>query len=546
MKKQANAQGKIWLSHNISKYRPWIVILTVMTVLATVCSLGFAYFSGELVNSATDKNTERLILFATVVLSLLVLRIGLRAVINYYAERCRATIVTDLRGKLFRKVLKADYSSVKDYHSGDVVTRITADTSEVAGSTVSILPQAVGMIIQIVGAIVALFAIDVLFTLFFVAGGILVIGISAFLRKKTKWYYKEIVSADGQSRSFMQESVVSSLTVKAYGAEEKTYQKAEKILDVYKSRRLGRAKLNSLVGVLYSVVTNLGLVLAIIWCSFGIMNGMEYGSVLSIVLLMEQLQRPLNTVSAIMPAYYSRQASAERLCEIDSLEEECVLSVSPLDYEKINGISVEGVTFSYDKDLVLDNLNANLKKGALTCIYGVSGVGKSTLFKLLLGVYTPQRGSVYFDCEGERVEIDSRHRGLFSYVPQGNFLFTGSIYENLTFFAESNDKKALEQRVEEAVKCACAEFVYDLPNGLQTVLTEQGGGLSEGQRQRLAVARAFISNRPILLLDEATSALDEQTEQRLLENIKALKNKTVIIISHRQAVIDSADNVIKF
>ncbi len=545
MKKQTEAKGKIWLSHNISKYRPSVWALAIMTVFATVCSVGFAYLSGSLVDSATDGNRQKLIILAGVVLGLLILRIFLRAIINYVAERCRATVVTDLRCKLFKKVLKSDYASIKDYHSGDIITRITVDASEIASTTVSILPQTLGMIVQIIGALIALFFIDVWFTLFFVVGGAVLIGISAFFRKKTKWYYKEIVSADSQSRSFMQESVVSSLTVKAYGAEEKTAKKAENILSSYKNRRLGRAKLTSFIGVLYSVVTNLGLVLAIIWCSFGIMNGMAYGAVLSIVLLMEQLQRPLNTVSSIMPAYYSRQASAERLCEIDNFENEQIVDKTLLDYSQITALNVENVEFSYDKDIVLDNVNLCFKKGEFACIHGVSGGGKSTLLKLLLGIYKPEKGSVNIESDGEKTEIDSTCRGLFAYVPQGNFLFTGSVYENLTFFANEQDKDLLEERVKLAIENACAEFVYDLPNGLQTLLTEQGGGLSEGQKQRLAVARAFISNRPILLLDEATSALDEKTEKRLIDNIKKMTEKTVIIISHRQAVIDGADNCIK-
>lgn len=545
MKKKAEAQGKIWLSHNISKYKPWIITLTVLTVLATLCSVGFAYLSGSLVNSAVDKRGNSLIAFAFIVVGLLFLRILLRAVINYFSEKCRATIVTEIRGKLFKRVLRAEYLDVKDYHSGDVITRVTADTSEVAGTTVSLLPQTVGIILQIVGAIIALFVIDIWFTVFFIVGGIVIITISAFLRKKTKWYYKEIVSADSQSRAFMQESVVSSLTVKAFGAEEKTSQKANSILDVYKKRRLGRARLNSLMGILYSMVTNLGLVFAIIWCAFGIMNGMAYGSVLSIVLLMEQLQRPLNSVSSIMPSYYSRQASAERLCEIDSLKEEEILENTPLNYDNVKALRIDNVEFAYGKSLVFSGLDLTVKKGELTCIYGASGGGKSTLIKMLLGVYKPQRGRIYLDCDGECVEVDSRSRGLFAYVPQGNFLFAGSIYENLTFFAKEQSEEELKDKVKLAIENSCSQFVYGLPNGLQTVLTEQGGGLSEGQRQRLAVARAFISDRPVLLLDEATSALDDETECKLLSNIKEMKDKTVIIISHRQAVIDGADKAIR-
>ncbi|MBQ7373389.1 MAG: ABC transporter ATP-binding protein [Clostridia bacterium] len=545
MGKKAQSKSKIWLDKNVGKYRPSIVFLTVLTVFATFCSVGFAYLSSYLINSATAKDSRGIIIFSCVVLGLLFGRVVLRALINYFSEKYRATITADLRSKIFKKVLKSKYEEVSKYHSGELITRITGDVAEISGSTVGLLPQAVGIVFQIVGALVALVGVDPYFTLFLVLGGAVIIGISTFLRKKTKWFYKEIMKADGNSRSFMQESVVSELTIKAFGAEEKTSQKADETLKIYKNRRLGRAKLNSLLGVLYSLVTHVGLVFAIIWCAFGIIRGMDYGAVLAIVLLMEQLQRPLNSVSAIMPAYYSRQASAERLCEIDEMQEEKTQTNSVIDYKDINGISVKNATFYYDKEKVLDGFSVDFIKNGVTCLYGVSGGGKSTLFKLLLGVYSLVDGKIGFETNFGFKEVGAEHRSLFAYVPQGNFLFSGTVYENLTFFSNEINQDVLMEKVKKAIADSCSEFVYDLPDGLNTKLNEQGGGLSEGQKQRLAVARAFLSERPILLLDEATSALDDDTEKRLIENVKKMTEKTCIIISHRQAVIEFADKSIK-
>lgn len=548
MSSNKEQKGKVWLKENVGKYNPSIIALAILTVLSTLCSVGFAYLSSFLIDSATNRQTERLILFSCVVLGLLLARIIFRAITNYYAEKCRATIVTDLRSQTFSRILKSNYADVKDYHSGELVSRISSDSGEIASTTVGIIPQTVGMIIQIVGALIALVAIDPLFTLFLVAGAVVIIGISAILRKKTKWFHKEIMSADASARAFMQESVQSELTVKAFGAEEKTVKKADEILDLYKERRLGRAKLNSFMGVLYALITNVGLVFAIIWCAVNIMLvGAEYyGAVLSIVLLMEQLQRPLSTISAIMPAYYARQASAERLCEIDSFEKENTQdSISGEFYGQIKKISLTDAVFSYEKEKVFDGFNIDIEMGKTTCIYGESGGGKSTLLKLLLGVYSLDSGSLNFVTESGAVPVDSTYRNLFAFVPQGNFLFTGTIYENLTFFSDEKDQAVLNEKVKKAIADSCSEFVYDLPDGLETFLTEQGGGLSEGQRQRLAVARAFVSGRPILLLDEATSALDEPTERRLIENLRAMKDRTCIIISHRQAVIDFSDERFK-
>lgn len=545
MAKSTQSKSKIWLDKNVGKYTPSIVFLTVLNVLATVCSVGFAYLSSFLINSATKNDQNGIILFSCVVLSLLIGRVVLRAGITFWSEKSRATITTDLRSRLFRKVLKSNYKDVAKYHSGELLTRITADSAEISGTTVGLIPQAVGIFVQIVGAIVALLNVDFYFTIFLIVGGAIIVGISAFLRKKTKWFYKEIMKADGKSRSFMQESVVSELTIKSFGAEDKTANKADKILDCYKKHRIGRAKLTSLTGILYALITNVGLVFAIIWCAFGITKGMDYGAVLAIVLLMEQLQRPLNSVSAIMPAYYSRQASAERLCEIDEIDEEKTQNANPISYSEIHGISIKNATFYYDKEKVLDDFSIDFEKNKTTCLYGVSGAGKSTIFKLLLGVYSLNEGEIGFETGDGIKKISAVHRNLFAFVPQGNFLFSGTVYENLTFFSDENDQEVLKQKVKKAIENSCSEFVYDLPDGLDTVLNEQGGGLSEGQKQRLAVARAFLTDRPILLLDEATSALDEETEKRLIKNIKNMKEKTCIIISHRQAVIDFADKSVK-
>ena len=189
--------------------------------------------------------------------------------------------------------------------------------------------------------------------------------------------------------------------------------------------------------------------------------------------------------------------------------------------------------------------DAEFAKGGVICITGESGSGKSTLFKLLMHIYAPLSGGIYAIAGDGGHLLTERERGLFAYVPQGNFLFSGTIRENLAFFSEEESEATLEERERRALKEACAEFVFGLPEGLDTPLRERGGGLSEGQLQRLAVARALLSERPILLLDEATSALDGETEKRLLENIRKEKNKTCLIVTHRPAALEIADVVLR-
>ena len=214
-------------------------------------------------------------------------------------------------------------------------------------------------------------------------------------------------------------------------------------------------------------------------------------------------------------------------------------------YEQTKGVRIKKLTFDYGRERLFSEADAEFAKGGVICITGESGSGKSTLFKLFMHIYAPLSGGIYAIAGDEEHLLTERERGLFAYVPQGNFLFSGTIRENLAFFSEEENEATLEERERRALKAACAEFVFGLPEGLDTPLRERGGGLSEGQLQRLAVARALLSERPILLLDEATSALDGETEKRLLENIRKEKNKTCLIVTHRPAALEIADVVLR-
>lgn len=535
--------GKEWLGEQIKPYRRSVILLTAASVLATCLSVAFAFLTKYLVNSATDGDKAGIVTFAAVLLVVLILKISLQALIRFFSEKTRADISTGLRKRLFGRVLKADYKEISRYHSGDLVSRLTQDAAEISNDTVGLMPATAGMVTQLVGSVGALFFIDKIFTAILIAGGILLVAITAFFRKKLKFYQKEIMSADAENKSFMQESIVSSVTIKAYGAEEKAEKKSGNILKKFYKRRIDRARLNSVVGIIYSLISNSGMIFAIVWCALGILKGSsDYGAILSVVLLMEQLQRPFTSFSSIIPVYYARQASAERLAEIDGV---CTEEVKDENTEKViksfDCLGCENLSFSYGDEPVLKDLSFEIKRGESVLISGVSGVGKSTLFKIILGIYTPQSGIVYARCGNESVPLDEKTRSLFSYVPQGNFLFSGTIRENLTFFA---DETVGEDKIEETLRICCGEFVYDLPDKLDTLLGERGLGLSEGQLQRLAVARALISGRPILLLDEATSALDAETENRMLNNI-SIKEITCIMISHRQKAAMTCDKTIE-
>ena len=544
-KEQPQNNGKAWLKKEMRPYRASIAFLTFLTVTASLSSLAFAYLVRFVIDNATDRKATLLWTFAAILLGLVLLKILLKTIDAFYAEKLRAKMTAELRTKLFSKIIRSNYAKISEYHSGNLLNRLTTDVQEVVADTVGLVPTLAAMGVQCVGSIVALLTIDPLFTGLYVVCGAAFGGLAALFRRQLKKRQKDVLQADGDHRAFMQEGVSSTMTLKAYGAENKTTEKASIFAQKYYGKRMKRNTLRSFMSALFSLLSNSGLILAVVWGGVSVYNGnKDFGEILSVILLLMQFQQPLTGFSAVIPAYYSRIASGERLAEIDDIPSETIADGLDFNYNDLSKIRFANVTFSYGRDIVLNQANVEITKGDIVCLTGASGSGKSTLFKLLLDVYKPMDGVIYLDGAfvGGSLALTAKHRSVFAYVPQGNFLFSGTIYENLTFFVEESE--ITEEKLANALKTACAEFVWELPDGVQTVLREDGAGLSEGQMQRLAVARAILSERPILLLDEATSALDGETEKRLLENIRSLSGKTCLIVTHRPAALDIADHVL--
>ncbi len=545
---KGNPQTKIakeWLKGATRPYFGVVIFLTILSVTVTLLTLGFAYLVRYLINSASVGNAKRLWIFAAILLGILLLKIVLKSFEGYFAERIRAKMYTRLRRDTFSQVLRADYARLQGYHSGELLNRMSADAQEISVDTVGLTPTVCGMIVQCLGAVAALLTIDPLFTAIYVVCGCLFGGVTALFRRQIKRRQKEVLEADGKVRSFAQEGLSSVMTVKAYCAETKATEKLDGFSKNYYEKRMKRNFLSAQMNFIFGLLSNFGLIFAVVWCSLSVLNGNEdYGSILSVVLLLIQLQQPLTSFSSVLPVYYSRMTSAERLAELSNLPADGSVIAEEMSYEDLRAIRLENVDFSYDRDRIFERANARIEKGEIVCLTGPSGAGKSTIFKLLLNVFQTGQGRLILEGDTD-ILLTAAHRGLFAYVPQGNFLFSGSIYENLTFFIDEKKHRVTDEEIKEAIDIACAQFVYELPQGLQTKLNEGGEGLSEGQQQRLNVARAILSNRPILLLDEATSALDGETEERLLQNIRALKNKTCLIVAHRPAALEVADRILR-
>lgn len=305
--------------------------------------------------------------------------------------------------------------------------------------------------------------------------------------------------------------------------------------------------LSLLGGAGFGLIFQAGYFLTMVWGCWQILAGtVSYGTLTALLQLVNQIQSPFSGFSNLISRYFSMLASAERLIELEELPDEAhreeegpeaFLCQREKLYQDLQAITFEHIDFSYGRNPVLENVNLQIRKGDFVSVTGLSGGGKSTLFLLLLGAYRPTAGHIHFqmsDADKPELEPGQDVRKLFAYVPQGNYLFSGTLRENMTFFRSG----IADEAVWTALDIACAgDFVRELPKRLDTVLGEHGCGLSEGQMQRVAVARAILSGAPVLLLDEATSALDEATEARLLENIAEIHNRTCIIVTHRKAAL---------
>ena len=503
-------------------------------------------FARDLVNAAVaGEDMDRVIYCGAMYLGITVVQIVALVLSRNLVFKISAKLEISMRASLFRDMLNKNYADVTAYHSGELMNRLTSDISVVSSAITVIVPNVVFFIVKIVGIFCILVSIDVLFALIFVFGGAVVFLTSTLFKPRTKRLHKDVQAADGKVRSFMQEGLASLLMVKSFDAQQKMSDMADELhSDLYRVKR--RRNIYSLVtGTAMTAAFTFAFVWAMCWGAWQLYyHAISYGVLMQIVNLVGQIRTPIQGMANIFPTYFTALASAERIMEIESLPDEETLhedaDVRGL-YDRMKAIRFDDLTFSYDSETVLEHASLTVNKGEFVAVEGISGIGKSTLFKLLLNVYQPDAGEICIDADDRKYRVDRNLRRMFSYVPQGNFLLSGTLRENIAFVAPD----ATEADILRAAKIACADdFIAELPHGLDSTIAERGAGLSEGQVQRIAIARAILTGAPVLLLDEATSALDEETEEKLLRNLREMKDITCIIISHKKAAEQICDKIV--
>ena len=534
----------------------WTALLVLVRVLQGCCSIAYAYGLGRVVDSAQagikDAFYQQLGFFIGLVVILLILQ----AVGRYFGEKSKASLDKAFRMHTFSQLLCRDYAQITRVHTGEWMNRITSDTNVVSVAVATIIPEVLGALVRMLGAIISLLQFAPKLVYILLPSGLLMGVFSQIIRKWIKGFHKKMQEADGKTRSFMQERLYSLLVVRAFTQEDATKKMGTAYMDNLILARMRRFRFTNLSSTALSSVLHGAQVLGIGLCGWGILMGqITYGTMSSVLYLINLMEAPLANISGYFAQYYAVLASAERLMEIEEFPLDSASAPLSADEihryyaEQFEALGLENTCFGYEdgeENTVLQDFNLDIRKGQFVAFTGESGCGKSTTLKILLNLYPLRSGRVYLqDTDGTRRALDASWRSLFAYVPQGNQLISGTIRETVTF----SDPELMKQdgEIYRALEIACAkDFVEELPDGLDTVLGERGSGLSEGQMQRLSVARAILSGRPVLLLDEATSALDAVTEEQMLKNLRAMTDRTVLIITHREVALDFCDKRIHF
>ena len=531
----------IWILKQIQRRIPAILLLTAAQVGQALFSVLFALGSRGVIDSAVAGSMED---FAEACLKQAGIIVGIlvcTTLLRHLRERLRADLERDWKQRLLHGLLHGDYAQVKKYHSAELLNRLNNDVTKVNDGVLSIVPNTAAMMTRLVAAVVVMGALDGRFTLLIAAVGMVVILATGLMRRRLKELNKRVSEHDGKVSGFLQEIMEKLLMVQAMDVSQEVENRADGMMEdryqIQRKRKNVSLVSNTCVSIMYY---GAGF-LALVWCAHRMLLGqMSFGSLTAVVQLVSQLQAPFVNLSGVMPQYLAAVASGERLRELEAIQGE----PKPMDmdigqlYGQMDALGADRVSFSYDRDRVLQEASFLLPKGAFAVITGHSGIGKSTLLKLLLGVFPLEEGKLYLQCGQDRIDLDRTTRRLFAYVPQGNLLLSGSVRENLTIVKPDATQAELDEAI---YVSAMDEFLPQLPNGLDTILGESGAGLSEGQAQRLAIARAVLGGAPVLLLDECTSALDEVTEETVLRRLCALTNRTIIAVTHRPAAMALCD-----
>ncbi len=444
-----------------------------------------------------------------------------------------------MQQRMLDRILRSQWHGKEHFHSGDVLNRLEFDVANVVDFLTQTIPNTLSVLAMFVGAFCYLFAMDAVLALITVAIIPVFVGLSRVYVNRMRKLTKDVRAEDSRVQSTLQETIQHRMLIKTLESETMMVNRLERTQGTLRHKVVKRTVFSVFSNTVLNIGFALGYLVAFLWAAVRMSAGsLSFGGMTAFLQLVNRIQSPARSLTRLVPAFVSVFTAAERLMELEEspLEEQG----EPVALEAPCGILLEHVDYAYeDGEDVLRNLSFDFKPGTCTAVLGETGAGKTTLIRIILGLVKPKSGKAEI-YHGVSRAISPLTRCNLAYVPQGNTLLSGTVRDNLRLGRLS----ATDEEMKEALRKSCAEFLLDMPDGLDTVCGEQGSGLSEGQAQRIAIARALLRDCPVLLLDEATSALDPDTERQLLSNILSDKRRTVIFITHRLAVKDYCDQTL--
>lgn len=441
------------------------------------------------------------------------------------------------------RILRSEWNGRERRHSGDVINRLESDVSNVVTFITETLPNTLSVVLLFFGAFAYLFTLDRLLAVITVALLPLFVVLSKVYVRRMRHLTRQVRNSDSQVQSVLQETIQHRVLIKTLESDDAMVGKLESTQSQLRRNVIQRTRFSLLSNFILNFGFSLTYLIAFLWAAVRMsMHTLSFGGMTAYLQLVNRIQSPARNLSRIVPAFVSVFTAAERLMELEEppLEEQG----NPIVVEAPCGVKLDDVSYGYnDGDgRVIDHLSFDFRPSTCTAILGETGAGKTTLIRLILALLRPQEGEIsLYHADGDGQQLSPRMRCNFVYVPQGNTLMSGTIRDNLLMGRPT----ATDDEMYDALHQACADFVSQLPDGLDTRCSESGAGLSEGQAQRIAIARALLRNRPVMLFDEATSALDIETERRLLANVLGSRQHTIIFITHRPAVVEYCDEVLR-
>ena len=527
----ANASG-IWLN---------VIVRIVSGLVQTALSLMVVWLSKRLIDGATSGTTDDMTKMACMIAVAVVTGVGLRQLNQYLANQAMILKVAGLRLSLFGKLFRRRLFEERQLHSGDVTSRMAKDIDTVSETLAVTLPQVVETTARLIGAFLLMRWFDSRLAWALVLITPIAIAIGKFLSHTLRRITLRIREDESRILAKIQESIELNAVLRSLQGERWMQDKVEELQDSQTANFMHRSRVMAISRFALGCTFGLGYMLAFVWGAYGLRSGaITFGVMTSFLQLVGQIQHPILTLIGALPSIIYSTASIDRLEELAQADEELSDNGESISDSELIGIRMDDVTFRYAKGdrEVVDHFTHDFRPGSKTVILGTTGAGKTTLFRLILSFIKPDSGTVTFYGDGFSHVADRSTRAHVVVVPQGNTLISGTIRNNLLVAKPD----ASDEELRLALHTACADFVFDLPESLDTVLAEHGGGLSEGQAQRIAIARGLLRPGSVLLLDEISSALDEATEKELFSRLLHSRPKTtMLLITHRPNVASLCD-----